>query len=743
MAGRRKPARSQPGVFLIAICDAATRPLEIWAGPECTICRVGDGWRDQAVETGHRERLADLDLIADLGIRTVRYPLLWESIAPERPDELDFSWSDQRIARLEKLGIEVIGGLLHHGSGPRYTDLLDPDFPTKLADFARRVAQRYPHIQAWTPVNEPLTTARFSALYGHWHPHRRDYPAFLRALVNQSRATAVAMAAIRAVNPAARLIQTEDLGKVHAKATLRDQAAHENERRWLSLDLLAGRVGPEHPFHPHLVEAGIMPGELAELKEAGAVPDLIGINYYLTSERFLDPRLHLYHGLEPGGNGREAYVDVEAVRVTELAGQIGLDHRLREAWERYSIPLAVTEVHHGCTREEQLRWLTEVRDTAERVRDEGVDLRAITPWSLFGNFDWRSLITREDGDYDVGAFDIRSPTPRPTAVAAAIRSMAAEVSFDHPVLDTPGWWRRPGRFYGWCDQPAPSEADEGRTLLIIGATGTLGAALARICAWRGLSCRLVSRAEMDIRDSRAVAAALDRHLPWAVINAAGFVRVADAERERAACFASNTAGAGFLAGACAARNLPFVTFSTDLVFDGTAGRPYRETDLVCPTGAYGASKAAAERAVIEAGGKALIVRTSAFFGPWDVQNFAWHVLSSLRRGEPFRASSVTSVSPTFVPDLCHAVLDLLIDGETGIWHLANQSEVSWHGFARMIAEGAGLDSRMIHDEGQAARGTRSTALESERGSVMRALAPAVDAYLRDVAIAEPILLAAE
>ncbi len=127
--------------------------LEMWGGVECTIVRVGDEFRDQSEETGHSYRRGDIDLIADLGVTTVRYPILWESIAPDSPDQLDFSWTDERLAMLRERGINVIGGLLHHGSGPRYTELLDPDFPKKLADYAARVADRYPWIKMWTPVN--------------------------------------------------------------------------------------------------------------------------------------------------------------------------------------------------------------------------------------------------------------------------------------------------------------------------------------------------------------------------------------------------------------------------------------------------------------------------------------------------------------------------------------------------------------------------------------------------------------
>jgi dTDP-4-dehydrorhamnose reductase len=141
----------------------------------------------------------------------------------------------------------------------------------------------------------------------------------------------------------------------------------------------------------------------------------------------------------------------------------------------------------------------------------------------------------------------------------------------------------------------------------------------------------------------------------------------------------------------------------------------------------------AERLVSGSGGKALIVRTSAFFGPWDQYNFAWGVIEALRRGEPVSASASEIVSPTFVPDLCHAVLDLLIDGETGIWHLANRGNLSWHAFAKAIAEGAGLDSSLIF-----ARETgppRMTALVSERGMLLRPLDEALAAYLGDVGAA--------
>ena len=715
-------------------------PPELWGGAECTIVRLHEAYRDQAAETGHKDRRGDIDLMAELGVTTLRFPILWEAVAPDLPDRLDFGWTDDRLAMLRERGIKVIGGLLHHGSGPRYTDLLDPDFPRKLADYAARVADRYPWIEMWTPVNEPLTTARFSGLYGHWYPHGRDYPTFLRALANQCKGTLEAMRAIRGVVPAAKLVQTEDLGKTFSTVPLRYQAGHENERRWLSLDLLAGRVDGRHPWHKALLDSGVGRAELEMFEGGQAKPDILGINHYLTSERFLDHRTHLYPWLEPGGNGRDTYVDAEAVRVKRLEDDTGFAPRLREAWERYRIPIAITEVHHGCHRDEQLRWFAEVWETAAQLRAEGMDLRAVTIWSMFGNVDWRHLLTRRNGHYDTGAFDARNGTPRPTAIAHAARAYAKGEAFDHPALDSPGWWRRPPRLYPWSGRCEPP-ANDGRKLLITGATGTLGNGFARLCEERALPFCLTDRAELDIADPRSIARALKRHEPWAVINTAGFVRVADAEREPDACMAANAGGAEALAKACAAAGVPLVTFSSDLVFDGRLGRRYHEEDWTRPTTVYGLSKAEAENGVLAAGGKPLIVRTSAFFGPWDRYNFAWNVLSALARGETVRACSRTRVSPTYVPDLCHATLDLLIDGETGLWHLVNDGELSWHEFARRVAEVAGYDQSLVVAEDGPEE--LSTALTSTRGMMLRSFDSALQDFLRSVTIEEEPAVAAE
>jgi dTDP-4-dehydrorhamnose reductase len=680
--------------------------LELWGGVECTVNRVRDLYMDQLDRTGHTRRLSDFEQFQSLGISALRQCVPWERIAPQGIQFADWQWSDAALNSLKRLSIRPIIGLMHHGSGPRSTGLLDPEFPEQLAAYARAVAQRYPWVEDYTPINEPLTTARFSALYGHWYPHARDEHSFARALLNQCRAIILSMRAIREVNPLARLIQTEDMGKVFSTPKLEYQAAFENERRWSTFDLLCGRVNRTHRMWGHFTWAGIDESLLQWFLDNPCAPDVLGINHYLTGDRFLDEDLERYPSNSHGGNGRHRYADVEACRVQQT-GTPDAHRLIMETWERYRLPVAVTECHNGCTREEQLRWFLGVWRGAQQSLMEGAEVLAVTAWSLLGAFDWNSLVTRDEGHYESGVFDIRSGTPRPTALAGMIRSLAAGKTPDHPILQVPGWWRRPGRFiHNFCRdehgrmQPAPQSRGvemfaDIRPVLIGGGFGTLGSAFARLCEVRGIPYRQLSREEFDIADRQSVREIIQQFNPWAIINAAGYSRVDDAETDRSCCYRDNTEGPSILADECHDRGIQLVTFSSDQVFGGTGQRPYLETDPVNPINYYGYTKAEAEKIVLNTMPTALVVRAGALFGPWNPHNFIAVALRELQAERRFRAAADTMISPTYIPDLVNACLDLLVDGESGIWHLANQNAISWAGLAERVADIVGVSSRSL------------------------------------------------
>ena len=510
--------------------------LEMWGGVECTVNRVGERYFDQIARTCHMAHLDDLDRFADLGLKALRVPVLWEHVQPESASEANWDWADRALERLRDRGVRPIIGLLHHGFGPRWVDARAPEFPGQLARYARMVAERYPWVDAYTPVNEPLTTARFSGLYGHWYPHGRDSATFARLFVSQLSATVCAMRAIRRVNPDAQLIQTEDLGKVAGTPALAAQCEFENERRWLTWDALCGRVNRDHACWNYLRGAGHdIERELRALEDAPCPPDVIGVNHYVTSERYLDERVERYSLSEIGGNGRIVYADVAQVEVPSVQ-RIGISGLLHETWKRYHLPIAITECHIGCTREEQMRWLHEVWQAANRARSGGVDVRAVTSWALLGSHDWNSLVTRETDYYEPGAFDVRGPVPRATALASMVHALATERRFEHPVLATPGWWHR-----GRSSSLAAVSDALARPILIVDDAAQHGRALGTVCAVRGLAHVVIDRDDIDIESASELDRTLDAHRPWAVIDATG--------------------NGDLLSDACERRALPFISYS--------------------------------------------------------------------------------------------------------------------------------------------------------------------------------------
>src|SRR5689334_16744604 len=110
-------------------------PLELWGGIECTVNRVGDVYFDQLQRPGISLGPDEIDDFAALGLRALRFPVLWESTAPHGIDAADWRWADARLDRMRSRGLPPIVGLVHHGSGPRCTSLVEPSFVDGLAAF--------------------------------------------------------------------------------------------------------------------------------------------------------------------------------------------------------------------------------------------------------------------------------------------------------------------------------------------------------------------------------------------------------------------------------------------------------------------------------------------------------------------------------------------------------------------------------------------------------------------------------
>jgi dTDP-4-dehydrorhamnose reductase len=205
-----------------------------------------------------------------------------------------------------------------------------------------------------------------------------------------------------------------------------------------------------------------------------------------------------------------------------------------------------------------------------------------------------------------------------------------------------------------------------------------------------------------------------------VINATGYVQVDEAEKDSANCINVNAVGPALLAGICREKEIRFLSLSTDLVFSGNKGCAYLESDATGPLNVYGQSKVMAEQMMLENNPEALVIRTSSFFGPWDNHNFVVKTLNELKENRVVKAAADVVVSPTYIPDLVQASLDLLLDGDTGIYHITNKGAISWAEWAEKIAIMAGCDPSLVRSAFQKELKWKATrpaysVLQSEKG----------------------------
>lgn len=225
-------------------------------------------------------------------------------------------------------------------------------------------------------------------------------------------------------------------------------------------------------------------------------------------------------------------------------------------------------------------------------------------------------------------------------------------------------------------------------MLVIGQSGQVAQSLLERGAVAGVEVVARGRPETDLTDAASLEAALAESRPDVVVNAAAYTAVDAAEDDEDAAHALNATGPGLLAGLCAARDIPFIHISTDYVFDGAADRPYREDDQTGPQSAYGRTKLAGERAVLSAGGRALVLRTAWVYSPFG-KNFVKTMLRVGAERDELKVVSDQRGNPTSALDIADGILALCGKVEAwpeapAVFHMSAGGEASWHEFAEAI-----------------------------------------------------------
>lgn len=234
-------------------------------------------------------------------------------------------------------------------------------------------------------------------------------------------------------------------------------------------------------------------------------------------------------------------------------------------------------------------------------------------------------------------------------------------------------------------------------ILLIGASGQLGSDIVR--RWRGHELVPIDHSALEIRDTARVCELLREVRPDAVLNTAAFHQVDRCEEQPELAFGVNAIALRGLALACAEQGAALMQISTDYVFDGAASRPYSEADRPAPLNVYGCSKLAGELLLQATCPRHYIVRTSGLFGRAGPSgkglNFVQRVIQRARAGERLEVVTDQSLSQTATADLAERLQDLLESERYGLYHVTNSGGYSWHDFARLCLDAAGIQAEVV------------------------------------------------
>lgn len=326
----------------------------------------------------------------ELGCRWVRYPLAWHEIETA-PGVFDWRWSDERFAYAASLGLNLVVELVHCGT-PQWLpkSFGDDEFPAALERFARALGRRYgTTLRAVCPFNEPTTAALLGGDYGVWPPFGRGLPSYAAVSLRIAQATQRAIAALR------EEVSTVEIWVNDAVEAPRKSREFSNpeilqrlQRRHLNLDLVLGRVDQTHSLRRWMNEYGASQSELDEVVHNAPTVDVLALHYY--------------------AHGKNNNFTDEGATAKTSSSHCGLYRAAQHYWNRYGIPLAITESRvptSEATREDWLNWSV---SQAKRLRESGIPLVGYTWRSVLDTLEWSSTLRPVVGQIQkVGLFHLQ------------------------------------------------------------------------------------------------------------------------------------------------------------------------------------------------------------------------------------------------------------------------------------------------------------------------------------------------
>ena len=372
---------ANPGNFMFA------------TGIECSYPTIQNGKvrRDQLRECGHYDRWQeDLGLVKEMGLRVLRYGLPYYSMHTG-PGNFDWSFADQVMNELKRLDIVPILDLMHFGVPDWVGNFQNPELPVHFAEFAGAVANRYPWVRYYTPVNEIYVTARISGKDGIWNEQLKTDEGFVTAMKHAVAASIMGTQQIAKRRNDCVIVQSESAEYTHELcATPCAQTTLDNELRFLSLDLLYANP-PSATVFMYLMDNGMTRQEY-DWFMVGKPPgyQIMGNDYYGRNER-----------IKLSDGSIQTSMDV-----------LGWYEITKDYYERYKLPVMHTETN-VFEADQAPMWLYKQWISVMRMRRDGVPVLGFTWYSLIDQIDWDiQLAEVKNHINECGLYDLnRQPRP--------------------------------------------------------------------------------------------------------------------------------------------------------------------------------------------------------------------------------------------------------------------------------------------------------------------------------------------
>ena len=326
----------------------------------------------------------------ELGVSHLRYAMPWHLIEKQR-GKFDWASADERIEFCDSIGLKLMMDVMHFGTPTWLPQAVgDPRFPESLESYTEQLVGRYRgSINSWCPFNEPLVSALFSGDFGFWPPHGRKWRGYMPVLSRIVQAVNRSIAAIRRTQPDATVMLCDALENFQTRSPeLKNEVALRNMRRFVVLDLLAGRVDHEHLLYGWLTAFGFSELDLAYFRANPQMPDLIGLDYYPHSDWQIEWR--------DGG-----------IRQRRADYPIGIYPLAKAIFDRYGLPMIVSETSVDGPPISREIWLQSMVEQIKQLRDDGIPMAGLFWWPLFDQIDWDGALTHRIGKiHNVGLYSL-------------------------------------------------------------------------------------------------------------------------------------------------------------------------------------------------------------------------------------------------------------------------------------------------------------------------------------------------